>query len=132
MKKDKVKAAALLTAVEERDVSTDSAFMIEQVGAVHHNKEGQYFAKVEFISDSGKVALDCQLDTGATCSVITHRDVAIIQQKGELILKPSSTRLKFYDGSLLQALGEYTAQCIYGDQTHTLNFKVIHGDQKPL
>jgi len=51
LKKDKVKAAASLTAVEERDVSTDSAFMIEQVGAVHHNKKGQYFAKVEFIGD---------------------------------------------------------------------------------
>jgi len=64
--------------------------------------------------------------------VITHRDVAIIQQNGEPILQPSSTRLKFYDGSLVLALGEYTATCRYGNKTHTLNFKVIYGDQRPL
>ena len=58
--------------------SDESVFMIGQVGAVHHNKK-EYFEKVEFINDSGKVAFDCQLDTGATCNAITHRDVAIIQ-----------------------------------------------------
>jgi len=133
-KKDIRKTAASLAAVEEGDVTSDSdesAFMIEQVGAVHHNKKGQYFATLEFVSTSGKVVLDCQLDTGATCNVITHRDGAIIQQNGEPILQPSSTRLKFYDGSLVLALGEYTATCRYGNKTHTPNFKVIHGDQRP-
>ena len=33
---------------------------------------------------------------------------------------------------MVPAIGEYSAQCKYGDQTHTLNFKVIHGDQRPL
>ena len=101
--------------------------MIEQVGVVHHNKKGQYFAKLDFVSDYGSVALDCQLDTGATCNVIAHRDVSIIQQNGDPALQPSNTRLKFYDGSLVPALGEYTAQCKYGDNTYSLDFKVIRG-----
>jgi len=65
-KKGISKTAVSLAAVEE-DVTADSdesAFMIEQVGAVHHNKKGQYFATLEFVSTSGKVVLDCQLDTG--------------------------------------------------------------------
>lgn len=129
------KTPASLAALEDQEASTDSdesAFMIEQVGSVHHNKKGQYFANLEFVSAGGRVSLDCQLDTGATCNVITHRDVAIIQQNGEPTLQPSSTRLKFYNGSLVPALGEYTAQCKYGDKTYTLDFKVMHGDQRPL
>jgi len=33
---------------------------------------------------------------------------------------------------MMEALGEYTATCRYGNKTHTLNFKVLCGDQRPL
>ena len=78
------------------------------------------------------VALDCQLDTGATYNVITHHDMCTIQQNGNPVLQPTSTKLKFYDGSLVIALGEYKAHCVYGGKPYNLDFKVIHGDQRPL
>jgi len=56
-KKDK-QNSSLSSSSCRRDVTADSdesAFMIEQVGAVHHNKKGQYFATLEFVSTSGKV-----------------------------------------------------------------------------
>ena len=67
------------------------------------------------------VALDCQLDTGATCNVITHHDVCTIQQNGNPVLQPTSTKLKFYDGSLVTALGEYKAHCVYGGKPYNLD-----------
>ena len=52
-------------------------------------KKGQYFAKISFDNQGTMVALDRQLDTGATCNVITHQDVCIIQQNGKLRLQRS-------------------------------------------
>ena len=48
------------------------------------------------------------------------------------VLQPTSTKLKFYDGSLVTALGEYKAHCVYGGKPYNLDFKVIHDDQRPL
>ena len=119
---------------EDEGVSTDSeaAFMVEEIGAVHHNRKGQYFAQLEFIHEDTVIARDCQLDTGATCNVITHRDVCTIQQNNSPTLQPTSTKLKFYDGSLVTTLGEYKAHCVYREKLYNLDFKVIHGDQRPL
>ena len=38
----------------------------------------QFYASLEFCDpDAGyKTKLDCQLDTGATCNVLTHRDLS--------------------------------------------------------
>ena len=58
------KTAASLAAVDDGGVSTDSeesAFMVEEIGAVHHNWKGQYFAKLHFANEGAMVA-DCQLD----------------------------------------------------------------------
>lgn len=53
--------------------------MIEEIGRVHHNKKGQYFVQLKFVHEGTRVEIDCQLDTGATCNVVTHQDVYIIQ-----------------------------------------------------
>lgn len=134
-RKSQINKAAAPLAVVDEDMSTDSeesAFMVEEIGAVHHNKKGQYFAKIDFANGGTAIALDCQLDTGATCNVITHHDVCTIQQNGKPVLQPTSTKLKFYDGSLVTALGEYRAQCVYKGKSYNLDFKVIQGDQRPL
>lgn len=63
------KTAAALTAIEDGGVSTDSeesAFMVEEIEAVHHNRKGQYFAHLDFANEGMVVGLDCQLDTRAT------------------------------------------------------------------
>ena len=41
-------------------------------------------------------------------------------------------KLKFYDGSVAYVLGEYNANCKYKEKLYHLNFKVIHGDRRPL
>ena len=64
--------------------------------------------------------------------MFTHHDVCTIQQYGKPVLQPISTKPKFYDGSLITALGEYRTQCVYKGKSYNLDFKVIQGDQQSL
>jgi len=41
-------------------------FVVEQVGAVNHNRKGQFFVPLSFEHELGNTILDCQLDTGTT------------------------------------------------------------------
>ena len=49
-----------------------------------------------------------QLDTGATCNVISHRTLAQLLQNGDPPLCKSTTQLKLFDGTLMQPVGETT------------------------
>ena len=107
-------------------------FKVEHVEAVQHNRKGQYFVPLAFHSANAELIIDCQLDTGATCNVITYRDVCYVQQIGNPVLQATRTKLKFYDGSLVHILGEYNAKCKHKGNLYQLNFKVIEDDQRPL
>ena len=76
--------------------------------------------------------LKCQLDTGATCNVLSYRDLLIIKQDCHPHIKSSKTKLKLFDGSLMKPLGEVDLQVIHGRQPHVLKFQVVSGTNKPL
>ena len=76
--------------------------------------------------------LKCQLDTGATCNVLSYIDLSIIKQDGNPQMESSKTKLKLFDGSLMKPLGEVNLQVIHGGQTRVLNFQVVSGTNKPL
>ena len=78
------------------------------------------------------MVVDFQLDTGATCNVMTHADLCAIQQTKKPIMQSSTSKLKFYDNSMSQVLGQQTLDCQYKGVSHSLNFKIIRGTQKPL
>ena len=94
--------------------------------------ERTIFCKVDFAHRGTTVSLDCQLDTGATCNVISRWDVCTIQLNSNPVLTSANIKLKLYDGTLVTTLGEYKAQCSYGGSTYSLDFKVIWGNQQPL
>ena len=48
------------------------------------------------------------------------------------IMQSSTSKLKFYDNSTLQVLSQQTLDCQYNGASHSLNFKIIRGTQKPL
>ena len=120
--------------VEEKSEDSDnSIFVVECIGTVTHNKLGQYFVPITVTTDSGNnIVVDCQLDTGATCNVMTFADLCTIQQTEHPTMQPSTSKLKFYDDSTLRVLGERTLHCQYKCISHVLNFKIIQGTQKPL
>ena len=85
--------------------------------------------------DSGRQSwctVECQLDTGATCNVMSKDDFFRVTGKCDLCGMPSSSaRLRLYDGSVIKPLGQYTfeVQRIPG---LCLTFQIVNSRQKPL
>ena len=55
-----------------------------------------------------------------------------IKQSGKPAMQPTTAKLRLYDESLVQALGECELQCKYLDKQHLLNFKIVQGSLQPL
>ena len=134
--KPQAKAPRPIAAIHELPVETseseDEIYAIEQVGAVKHKRKGQFFVPLCFNHKLGNTTIDCQLDTGATCNVMSKTDVCKILHTTNPPLQPETSQLRCYDNSVINTLGQCTLQCGYKNDTYSLPFKVIDGDQKPL
>ena len=98
----------------------------------------QLLAKLNFcVQDSEqtnqKVPVLCQLDTGASCNVISYRDLAILMQVGEPPLERSQVKLKMFDGSTLKPIGETRLRVEHREKQQSLKFQVVaESANKPL
>lgn len=72
----------------------------------------------------------CQLDSGATCNVMSLQDKRKIAPK--VRLKPSQTRLKLYSGEVMKSLGLFQTECFIKGLRHKLEFEIVKADQNPL
>ena len=106
------------------------AFSIEGVGMIKE-KSKQLIATLPFTDENTNFSTEigCQLDTGATCNVITHRDLSIINQYANPKLQQSNVKLRLFDGSVMHPLGEVKLKV---SKEHCLKFQVINGKQKPI
>ncbi|XP_068726382.1 uncharacterized protein [Montipora capricornis] len=94
----------------ELDYDSDSnddeyAFSIEEVGMIK-KKGKQLIATLSFTDKNTNFSteIDCQLDTGATCNVIIHRDLSIINQDANPKLnQQSNVKLRLFDGSVMHS-----------------------------
>ena len=69
---------------DEQETDTDKFFYkLEEVSSVKARGK-QLYTSLEFADPNARyrTKLDCQLDTGATCNVLTHRDLSVICQTG--------------------------------------------------
>ena len=134
--KRQTKAPRPIAAVQESPPHTSESeeeiYAIEEVGAVKHNHKGQFFAALRFDHELGSTTIDCQVDTGATCNVMSKTDVCKILHTTNPPLLSETSQLKCYDNSVINTLGVCTLQGVYQNNTYPLRFKVIEGDQKPL
>ena len=128
---------------EETDTSNDSdddltddedpLFKIEEVSSVKTAGK-QLNAKIIF-SDTEELyntELECQLDTGATCNVMSLHDLAIISQTGDPPLRSSKVKLKLFDGSLMKPSGVVTLKIHRDNKTQELDFHIVETENKPL
>ena len=73
-------------------------------------KKKQFNTKITF-SDSEELyntELECQLDTGTMCNVMSLRNLVVINQTGNLQLRSSKVKLKLLDHSLMKPCGVAT------------------------
>ena len=122
--------------LEDSPVSSshESCLRVETVSLVQA-KAKQWFADIKFFKSAQEnftTALACQLDTGATCNVISLDDLSAITQLGEPPLNESSVKLKLFGGSTMKPFGECSLQIKHNGTGQSLQFQVVKDKCKPL
>ena len=74
----------------------------------------------------------CQLDTGATCYAISHRNLVQLLQNGDPPIRKSNSQLKLFEGILISPVGEITLTVGRKGNRRDLRFQVVNSTNKPL
>ena len=113
-------------------------FRIKDVSSVKAQGK-QLFARLNFLHDSDRLGmqLECQLDTGATCNVMSYDDLSRITQTGNPPLQSSKVKLRLFDGTLMKPIGATSLTVENHNNptrpiTEDLVFQVIETNNKPL
>lgn len=119
---------------QKADDSSDELLIIEDVGQVKIIPPPTKYYETICIHnvDLSEKRLLCQLDTGATCNIISFTDLCAITQTHEPELRPSASKLRMFNGSTSTPLGECTLTCSTGNARKELNFKVMSGHHPAL
>ena len=121
------------TSDEESEENDDLLIKVEEVSNMKTN--GKQINTTLVFSDMKEdyhTELQCQLDTGATCSVMSLRDLAVITQTGDPPLKSSKVKLRLFDDSLMKPHGVATMKIHRNGSTTQLNFQIVETKNKPL
>ena len=121
------------TSDEESEENDDPLIKIEDVSNMKTNGK-QINATLVFsdMKEDYHTELQCQLDTAATCSVMSLHDLAVITQTGDPPLKSSKVKLRLFDGSLMKPHGVATLKIHRNGSTTQLNFQIVDTKNKPL
>ena len=120
-----------------KEETDEEIFQIEEVTSVA-GQGRQVVANLIFLSNSGqsRTELKCQLDTGATCNVMSYDDLSRIVQDGNPQLQNSKVKLRLFDGSLMIPVGTASLEVENNNNqrqiTEVLQFQVVKGSNKPL
>uniref|UniRef100_A0AAV2K178 Ig-like domain-containing protein n=1 Tax=Knipowitschia caucasica TaxID=637954 RepID=A0AAV2K178_KNICA len=93
-------------------------YMIESVSAVGQTKGKKWFVTLKFNSKSQR----CQLDSGATCNIMTLKDKKKLSSKGKL--RQSNASLRLYSGEIIKSLGVFDTECTIQGIKHKLSFEI--------
>ena len=93
----------MVSEVECYSNDSEYAFRIKEVGMIKE-KGKQLIATLSFTDENTNFSteIDCQLDTGAKCNVITHQDLSIINQDANPKLQQSNVKLRLFGGSVMR------------------------------
>ena len=88
---------------------------------------------MQFGEEQHKTQLECQLDTGATCNVISFNYLSAVMEIGEPTLKETSVKLRLFGESTMKPLGECKLPVEHSGRRHILRFEVhVEKHCKPL
>ena len=106
---------------------TDSDESIYTLNAL---TDKQWFVNVTMSVQNNNKTVKCQIDTGASCNVISTSVLSSITKQKKLRITPTKTKLKLYDGGTLIPVGKCTINCTVGKVTETLEFHVVEIEGK--
>ncbi|XP_014662711.1 PREDICTED: uncharacterized protein K02A2.6-like [Priapulus caudatus] len=89
---------------EQSDNSDESVYSLRHINSTG----GIFMVPVKYHAAERTVVMNSQLDTGATCSAMSYRDLTRILGNNKPILLPSTGDIKLYDGTVVVPRGRYT------------------------
>ena len=106
--------------------SEESILKVKEISTVE-SSGNRWFATLSVQNEENgeEIQLKCQLDTGATCNVLSYRDLSIIKQDGNPPIETSKTKLKLFDGSVMKPLGVVGLRVTHGGKSQVLKFQVV-------
>lgn len=121
-----------MVANQSEEDSEESVYQLEEVGAVQHSKTKQFTISLQVLEEMGETFIQCQIDTGAICNVMTITELCEIKRHGNPVMESTTAKLKLYDGTIIPIVGEATLKCKVNEERYDINFKIISDNQKPL
>lgn len=121
--------------VDSSESSDESVYVMHTVGSMSSAQAAkQWFVTLGFATKtSGTRSFKCQMDSGSTCNLISHRDyLKLTQKEKRSSLKPSRSKLRFYDGTILKPVGQCVITASYQGEGYQLLFQVVNSKQHPL
>ena len=118
----------------ERSDSEESLLKVEEISTVL-SRGKRLFTCLNFMDSTDMYAteLECQLDTGATCNLLSHRDLCNINQSPSPPLQTSNVNLRLFDGTIMKPLGCTSIRVnSENNEFHALEFQVVETKSKPL
>ena len=118
----------------ERSDSEESLLKEEEISTVL-SRGKRLFTCLNFMDSTDMYAteLECQLDTGATCNLLSHRDLCNINQSPSPPLQTSNVNLRLFDGTIMKPLGCTSIRVnSENNEFHELEFQVVETKSKPL
>lgn len=72
-------------------------------------------------------SLQCQLDSGATCNVMSYEDK--VKGAPHTLLRPSNVKLRLYSGESLDSMGVLDTACVIKGVKYQLSFEIVETSQ---
>ena len=117
---------------DETEETTGLYNVVETISQMKHRYSQEFLVKLKFKEGGRKVNMHCQIDTGATCNVMSFTDLCSLKQSSKPVMRPSKSKLRFYDNSTVKVLGEVELICDTKTGKKLLNFKIVRSTQMPL
>ena len=122
----------MLNEDESEEESEDDILSIEEISAVKGTSKRLTTKLVFKMPDNNKEKIECQLDTGATCNVMSHRDLMILLQDGNPAVEKSKVSLRLFDGTAVKPVGVTTLVIERKGKQYPTKFQIVNIDSQPL
>ncbi|XP_070535144.1 uncharacterized protein [Ptychodera flava] len=122
-----------ISGFEKNSDTDDSLFTVHRIGAAKRPQSCPAFMVPLTFHTNYPSTVTVQLDTGATCSAMSHSDLLGIVQIGNVKLDPPKGKIKLYDGRVINPLGTYTLTVSQGDgPKHSITFDILENAPWPI
>ena len=112
--------------------SDDGILTLEEVATVKGASKRITTKLLFSLPDNKKEEVECQLDTGATCNVMSYKHLMILLQDGNPPLEKSKVRLRSFDGTIVKLVGETTLMIEMKGRQYPTKFQIVELNSQPL